>query len=113
VSRGDARRLDDIRDMCSRVSRLVERGRDAFDQDEALWPALERLIEIAGEASAAVTESTRAEHPAVDWRGLAGTRVILAHAYHRVDRDRLWAIATRDLPLVAEALGPGEGQAAR
>ena len=33
-------------------------------------------------------------------------RVILAHAYHRVDLDLLWGIAADDLPVVADALGP-------
>ncbi|CAN5548815.1 hypothetical protein BH20ACT2_BH20ACT2_02220 [soil metagenome] len=32
--------------------------------------------------------------------------VILAHAYHRVNFDLLWGIATRDLPRLTEALGP-------
>lgn len=33
---------------------------------------------------------------------------MLAHAYHRVDRDLLWDIAERDLPDLAKALGPVE-----
>jgi len=48
VSRSDAKRLDDILVMCERVARLVDRGRDAFDEDPALWWALERCIEVAG-----------------------------------------------------------------
>jgi uncharacterized protein with HEPN domain len=37
---------------------------------------------------------------------MAGVRVLLAHAYHRVERDALWEIVTVDLPRVAEVLGP-------
>jgi len=31
---------------------------------------------------------------------------MLAHAYHRVDLDLLWGIATVDLPKMSQALGP-------
>ncbi|MBL8775843.1 MAG: DUF86 domain-containing protein [Acidimicrobiales bacterium] len=69
------------------------------------WLALERIVEIAGEAASQIDDETRAAHPRVAWRELAATRTILAHAYHRVDRGLLWDIAERDLPQVAEALG--------
>ena len=32
--------------------------------------------------------------------------MILAHAYHRVDRDLLWDILREEMPAVADALGP-------
>lgn len=106
MSRSDDKRLDDIRDMCARVGLLVERGRAALDADEVLWLALERAIEIAGEAATQVSADTKAAYPSIAWKELAAVRVVLAHGYHRVDRELLWAIATEDLPTVAEALGP-------
>lgn len=90
--------------MCERVARLVDRGRDAFDEDPALWWALERCIEVAGEAASNVDQSTRDKCPGIDWRGLVGVRVLLAHAYHRVIEEPLWEIATVDMPAVARAL---------
>ena len=106
MSRSDEKRLDDIRDMCAKVASLVERGRSAIEADEVLWLALERAIEIAGEAATQVGEQTQAAFPAVAWKELSAVRVVLAHAYHRVDLDQLWAIAVDDLPVVAAALGP-------
>jgi len=109
VSRSDAKRLDDIRDMCAKVASLVERGRPAVEADELLWLALERAIEIAGEAATQVSAATRATLPEVAWKELSAVRVVLAHAYHRVDLDLLWGIAADDLPTVAAALGPSSG----
>ena len=106
MSRSDEKRLDDIRDMCSKVGSLVERGRSAIEADEVLWLALERAIEIAGEAATQVSDETKAIFPEVAWKELSAVRVVLAHAYHRVDLDQLWEIAANDLPTVAQALGP-------
>lgn len=106
MSRSDWKRLNDIRRMCENAAEIVHRGRAALEADPVLWLALERIVEIAGEAATQIDDETRAAHPAVAWRELAATRTILAHTYHRVDRDLLWDIAERDLPSVADALGP-------
>ena len=106
MSRSDWKRLNDIRRMCENAGEIVHRGRAALEADPVLWLALERIVEIAGEAATQISDETRASHPDVAWRELAATRTILAHAYHRVDRDLLWDITERDLPQVADALGP-------
>lgn len=104
MTRGDEKRLDDIRDMCVVVAELVGRGRETLDRDSTLWLALERTIEIAGEAATQLTDETKARYPTVAWRELIAVRVLLAHAYHRVDRDQLWSIGKMDFPVIAEAL---------
>jgi uncharacterized protein with HEPN domain len=105
VSRGDDKRLNDIRRMCAVAADLVGRGRAAIEADPVLWLAMERAIEVAGEAATNLSDEIRSERPDVAWRELLATRVVLAHAYHRVDPDLLWDIAARDLPDVAVALG--------
>lgn len=52
--------------MCVRTAGLVARGRAAFDDDPALWWALERCIEIAGEAANHLSDETRAAYPSVE-----------------------------------------------
>lgn len=106
MTRGDEQRLDDIREMCAAAADLVARGRPALEEDEILWLALERTVEIAGEAATQLSEAAKGRYSSVGWRELAGTRIVLAHAYHRVDHDLLWGIAADDLPAVAQALGP-------
>jgi uncharacterized protein with HEPN domain len=67
---------------------------------------MERAVEVAGEAATNIGDETRSRYADVAWRELIATRVVLAHAYHRVDADLLWDIAVHDLPNVARALGP-------
>lgn len=92
--------------MCVRAAELVARGSPALDVDEALWLASERAVEVAGEAAGQPSDETTTAYPTVPWRELRGTRVVLAHSYHRVDRDLLWDILRDEMPAVAEALGP-------
>ncbi len=106
MSRSDHARLDDIRDRSARIARLVDRGRDAFDHDEAVLAAIERSLEVIGEAANATSSEVRATYPDVDWRRIIRLRILLAHHYHRVEPEQIWTIATRDVPAVAHALGP-------
>ena len=106
MSRSDVKRLDDIRDACAEVAELVRRGRAELDSDPVLWRAVERSIEIAGEASTQLSREARAAFPKVPWTELIAVRVRLAHAYFRIDKEIMWEIASVDMPTVAEALGP-------
>jgi len=66
--------------------------------------AVERLLEIIGEAATSLSEDFRARHPAVPWRDIIGLRVVLAHHYHRVDPGQVWAIAAAEVPALAQDL---------
>lgn len=60
--------------------------------------AVERGLEIIGEAARRVSASFKASHPAIPWREVIGLRNVLTHAYGEVKQDRLWEIATKDAP---------------
>ena len=52
MSRSDDLRLLDILEASDRIDRLVARGPLAFSDDEAIQPAIERMLEIIGERQA-------------------------------------------------------------
>jgi uncharacterized protein with HEPN domain len=106
MPRSDEERLDDMREQCARIGRLVARGREAFDEDEAVRFALERSLEILGEAANLISDEIRSRHPDIDWRRIIRFRILLAHHYHRVDPDQVWTIAVDDISALAKALGP-------
>lgn len=95
-----------MRDRCARIARLVDRGREVFDQDEAVSDAMERSLEILGEAANAVSAETQALYPSIDWRRIVKLRILLAHHYHRIESDQIWTIAVEDVRLLAVTLGP-------
>jgi uncharacterized protein with HEPN domain len=49
-------------------------------------------------------EDIRQRHPEVDWRGIAGLRDILAHAYFTLDNTTLWKIVSTDVTQVLTLL---------
>src|SRR3989442_6175097 len=87
---------------------LVARGHDEFGRDRAVRLAIERLLEIIGEAANALSQGTRSRFPAVDWAGITRLRIVLAHHYHRVDAELVWTMASEEIPALVCALGsPG------
>ncbi|MCG6195496.1 DUF86 domain-containing protein [Leptospira sp. FAT2] len=59
--------------------------------------AVERDIEIIGEAVKKLPESLRNLRPEIEWKKIAGVRDILAHGYFSVDDDIIWDIVTNRL----------------
>jgi uncharacterized protein with HEPN domain len=104
MSRPDEHRLMDIREACERIATLTARGRAAFDSDLAIQPALERMLEIIGEAANALDAETQRAFPAVPWRDITRLRILLAHHYHRIDPDQVWIFATVHVPELAAEL---------
>ena len=86
------------------ITDITARGRAAYDSDVALRRAIERCLEIIGEAAKAVSATTRAEHPRIAWSSMAKIRDRLSHHYHRVDQTQLWNVATTDIPALVEQL---------
>ena len=71
---------------------------DAFAADETLRRAFVRSLEIVGEAAKKVPEDFRAEHPALEWRAMAGMRDRLIHNYFGVDFELVWDVVRRRIP---------------
>jgi uncharacterized protein with HEPN domain len=86
------------------IASIVSRGRAAFDDDVVLRRAVERCLEIIGEAAKSVSPELRGAHPDVPWSDMAKIRDRLSHHYHRIDPAQLWTVAEDDAPVAAERL---------
>lgn len=75
------------------IAAIVARGRAAFDADVVLRRAVERCLEILGEASKAVSNEFAAAHQNIPWSDMAKVRDRLSHDYHRVDPGQVWTMA--------------------
>lgn len=94
--------LREARDMVLGVKRAD------LDDDRKLSLALVRLLEIIGEAANRVSPDVQAAYPNIPWSQLIGLRNRLIHGYDSIDHDIIWAILTRDLDKLIEALDPIE-----
>lgn len=86
-----------------------------FVQDRKLYRAVEREIEIIGEAANRISNDLKNAHPEVPWGKIVGTRHRLAHEYDEIQLAIIYRIATvhmRDLipslELILAKLSPNE-----
>ncbi len=66
--------------------------------------AIERALEIVGEAARRVSPTTRDRLDTIPWRGIIGFRNVLAHEYGAIDYQRLFTVPKDDLPELADML---------
>jgi uncharacterized protein with HEPN domain len=104
LSRSDEERVADILDAAAELADVMAVGQQPFLGSALHVRAAERPLETIGEASNALSDELRAEHPEVAWRDITALRVLLAHHYHRIDPDQVWQIATGSVPGLADRL---------
>jgi len=74
--------------------------------DRKLQLAVERAIEIIGEAARLVSAELKAQHPEIPWRQVVAQRNVLAHDYGEIKQDRIWLVATNRIPELVAQLQP-------
>jgi len=101
----DAANFHDMLEVAREARELVaEIQADAFLHDRVRRRALERMLELIGEAARRITPACLAEHPEIQWRRIIGQRNILAHEYGRIDPRLLYQTARQDMPSLIAAL---------
>ena len=68
--------------------------------------AVERQLEILGEASRRMSEEFRQEHPEIPWSGIIAQRNVIAHQYEDIRQERIWSVVTEDIPVLIAQLEP-------
>ena len=97
-------------DMLEAAKTIVEFTRgvtlDEYRARLMLRLAVERELEIIGEAARRVSESFRAAHPEIPWRQIIGQRNVLSHEYDEIDDARIWRLTINDVPRLVNQLTP-------
>ena len=68
--------------------------------------AVERELEILGEAARRVSAHFRTEHPEIPWRELVGLRNVISHQYDKVNYAEIYRLAHERIPEVIGILRP-------
>ena len=98
MNQADKSKLQDILDLASEIKGFLPSTQAELPEDVLRRRAIERNLELIGEAAVKISQETKDLFPAIDWRDLIDFRIILAHNYQRVKPDSIWAAATEFLP---------------
>ena len=75
-----------------------------YQQNRTLQLAVERAVEVVGEAARRVSPAFKEAHPEIPWRGIIAQRNVITHEYGEIKQDRLWVVATQRIPALIELL---------
>jgi len=76
----------------------------AYENDRKLQLAVERLLEIMGEAARRVSHDCRSEYGDVPWVRIVGLRNVLTHEYGEIRNDIVWRVAAQRIPEILDAI---------
>ncbi len=91
--------LDDKQQSCAKVLRFTDGlSLEQFIQDDRMYDAVLRNLEIIGEAAKNVPDEIRQRFSLVDWRKISGFRDIVAHPYFSINDSIAWDIIQNKIP---------------
>jgi uncharacterized protein with HEPN domain len=105
MSRDPLLYLEDIVDACQTIREYIHNvSYGEFASDRMRFEATVRNLEVIGEASRQLPENIRNVISGVPWREIIGMRVVIAHAYHRLESATIWSTATEMVPPLGVAV---------
>ena len=103
----DAAYLWDMLDAARTVEQLCSnQDFSQYSTDRKTQLAVERSLEIIGEAASRVSTSFRNAHPEIPWRQIIGQRNVLIHEYGEIKQERIWKTIRENIPQLIELLKP-------
>ena len=97
--KGDKERLQHIYDaICNIESFTKGFSEKEYLQNLLVQSAVERQLEIIGEACANVSDKIKKKYPQVEWNKIKAFRNIIAHEYFGVSSKQIWNVVLLEIP---------------
>jgi uncharacterized protein with HEPN domain len=96
--------LDDILKAAEVADEIVHRGRAAYESDTVAQYGAEAVVGHIGDAASKLPDDVRTSMPEIPWKEIIGFRIVVDHAYHRLDYGRVWNTLCEDVPRLREAI---------
>ncbi len=79
---------------------------DTYIDNRMMQLAVEREIEIIGEAARNVSVQFKDTHAEIPWNSIIAQRNVIAHEYGDIKHDRIWAVVTDHISELVVKLEP-------
>ena len=94
--------LGHILEAIDRILLYGQDGEERFRADMRTQDAIIRNLQVLGEAVKKVSDGTRAEHPEIPWKDIAGMRDRVVHGYFGISLDIVWDVVVNHIPPLRE-----------
>ena len=85
---------------------VAGRTQAEYNTDLFFRSAVERQVEINGEAACGISESFKHAHPEIPWRPIMAQRHRLIHEYGEIDDTLIWTVASVHVPKLIALIDP-------
>ena len=104
MTRDPSQRIEDILVAVERCQRYVVAWSGDADLAEMAEDAIERNLQIVGEAVSHLPEEITSAHPEIEWPEIRGFRNIFVHQYFGVDVEVVCDVVQTYQPPLADVL---------
>ncbi|MDH5717702.1 MAG: DUF86 domain-containing protein [Spirochaetia bacterium] len=92
-----------LKDILNSINEIINYTEDIknykkYISDTKTMRAVERNLEIIGEAVKKIPENIKNEHSDIDWRKISGLRDVLIHGYSDIDNEIIWEVISEKIP---------------
>jgi uncharacterized protein with HEPN domain len=96
--------LVDIIQAAEVADEIVRRGARASSRMPVAQFGAEAVVGRIGDAASKLPDQVRASMPEIPWKEIIGFRIVVDHAYHRLDYGRVWNTLYEDVPRLRAAI---------
>jgi len=102
LSERDKSYIYDMLKYADEISEIItNENHNSFIKNRIKRLAIERLIEIIGEAANHISKEVMEANQDIPWSKIIGLRNKIVHDYGEILTDRIWLIASRSIPELA------------
>ena len=96
---GDKQRLLHISDAIRKIELFTkDANEEIYFGNEMMQSAVERQLEIIGEAAAQLSDETKDKYPEIEWYKIKAFRNVIAHEYFGISSKQVWTTVTTNIP---------------
>ena len=96
--------LEHIREALQDIVVYSSAGHEAFLSERMRQDAILRKLEVIGQAVKNLSDRSKASHPEIPWKQIAGMRDKVIHDYFGVNLEMVWTVVERELPKLKLAI---------